>query len=86
MSAASAPNATAARSTQDRVRLTMLPLPYVVVDRHVETADSATLRLEPVERRSLPPFAPGQFTMLCVPGVGEVAISISGDPARRTGR
>jgi NAD(P)H-flavin reductase len=28
-------------------------------------------------------FAPGQFNMLYVPGVGEVAISISGDPALR---
>lgn len=55
----------------------MLPVPYVVAGRHVETADSATLLLEPVAE-VLPSFAPGQFTMLCVPGVGEVAISISG--------
>jgi NAD(P)H-flavin reductase len=55
----------------------MLPVPYSVARRHVETADSATLLLEPVAE-ALPAFEPGQFTMLCVPGVGEVAISISG--------
>jgi NAD(P)H-flavin reductase len=57
----------------------MLPVPYIVTDRHVETADSATLTLDPVDEM-LPLYAPGQFTMLCVPGVGEVAISISGAP------
>lgn len=56
----------------------MLPVPYVVVERHIETADSATLILDPVGE-VLPSFEPGQFTMMCVPGVGEVAISISGD-------
>jgi NAD(P)H-flavin reductase len=61
----------------------MLPTPYVVIDRHVETVDSATLVLDPVDG-ALPPFEPGQFTMLCVAGVGEVAISISGDPGDGT--
>lgn len=28
------------------------------------------------------PFAPGQFDMLCAPGVGEAAISVSSDPAQ----
>ena len=55
----------------------MLPVPYAVAERHVETVDSATLVLDPVNE-VLPRFEPGQFTMLCVPGVGEVAISISG--------
>jgi NAD(P)H-flavin reductase len=50
----------------------------------VETADSVTLVLEPVAV-ALPPFHAGQFTMLCVPGVGEVAISISGNPAAYDG-
>ncbi|WP_368744585.1 FAD/NAD(P)-binding protein [Desertibaculum subflavum] len=40
-----------------------------------------TLEIEPAEG-SLPPFAPGQFNMLTVFGVGEVPISLSGDPAR----
>jgi len=62
----------------------MLPVPYQVVGRATETHDCATLRLEPA-RDSLPPFQPGQFTMLAVPGVGEIAISVSGDPAGQDG-
>ena len=62
----------------------MTPLPYRVVDRRVETADTATLRLEPVSV-ALPRFLPGQFTMLCRPGVGEIAVSVSGDPAAGDG-
>ena len=58
----------------------MLPVAYRVVDRRVETRDSATLLMEPVEE-ALPPFEAGQFTMLYARGVGEVAISISGDPS-----
>lgn len=54
----------------------MLPLPYRVFDRQVETHDSATLRLEPV-RVAVPPLRAGQFCMLYAPGIGEVAISIS---------
>jgi NAD(P)H-flavin reductase len=57
----------------------MLPVPFRVADRWDETGDTFTLRLDP------PPggfaFGPGQFNMLYVFGVGEVAISISGDPA-----
>ena len=55
----------------------MLPLPYRVIDREIETRDSATLRLEPVGA-AMPAVQPGQFTMLYAPGVGEVAISVSG--------
>ncbi|HET9118627.1 MAG TPA: FAD/NAD(P)-binding protein [Pseudonocardiaceae bacterium] len=58
----------------------MLPTPYQVVDRRVETHDSVTLRLEPVST-SLPRFQPGQFTMLYAHGVGEIAVSVSGDPS-----
>jgi NAD(P)H-flavin reductase len=57
----------------------MLPASYVVADRVVETADSATLVLIPADE-PLPHFKPGQFTMISVPGVGEIAVSISGDP------
>jgi NAD(P)H-flavin reductase len=63
----------------------MLPAPYRVAERVPETRDSATLVLLPAGRR-LPPFRPGQFMMLAVPGVGEVAISVSGDPAAPDGR
>lgn len=59
----------------------MLPQPYTVRDVAKETPDTFTLRLEPeiaVKRSS---FQPGQFSMLWVFGVGELPISISGDPA-----
>lgn len=62
----------------------MVPLPHRVAERRVETADSVTLVLKPLDA-ALPPFDPGQFTMLCAPGVGEVAISISGNPATYDG-
>jgi len=44
-----------------------------------ETADVATLELTPASPFA---FTAGQFNMLYVFGLGEVAISISGDPAR----
>ena len=62
----------------------MLPVPYRVASRTAETHDCVTLRLEPA-RDPLAAFQPGQFSMLAVPGVGEVAISISGDPATQDG-
>ena len=55
--------------------------PFRVVRKHRENGDTVTLALEPVEGDPLP-FAPGQFTMVYAFGVGEVPISISGDPAR----
>jgi NAD(P)H-flavin reductase len=45
-----------------------------------ETYDTFTVELEPANGRRELPFAPGQFNMLYVFGVGEVPISISGDP------
>ena len=45
-----------------------------------ELADTVTLELEP-PRGVQPSFAPGQFNMLYAFGVGEAAISVSGDPA-----
>jgi NAD(P)H-flavin reductase len=45
-----------------------------------ETHDTFTLTLEPGDGKPLPAFAPGQFSMLSVLGVGELPISISGDP------
>lgn len=58
----------------------MLPVPYRLAGRTVETHDSATLVLEPAAE-PIPRFAAGQFTMVCAPGVGEIAISVSGDPS-----
>jgi NAD(P)H-flavin reductase len=45
-----------------------------------ETGDTFTLTLDPPDGAF--PFAPGQFNMLYRFGVGEVPLSISGDPAR----
>ena len=58
----------------------MAPVPYRVRSRTVENADSVTLCLEPVEF-ALPVPAPGEFSMLHAFGVGEIAISVSGDPS-----
>ena len=57
----------------------MLPRPFRVVEVRPDTADTVTMWLEPVDGRPLA-FAAGQFTMLHAFGVGEVPISISGDP------
>ena len=56
----------------------MLPRPARVLRRIPETTDIVTLELE-VEGGPLK-FAPGQFTMVYLPGIGEVPLSITGDP------
>ena len=57
----------------------MAPIPCRVLGRWQETYDTVSLALDP------PPgwrgFRPGQFNMLYAFGIGESAISISGDPA-----
>ena len=58
----------------------MLPLSARVRHRHHEVGDIFTLDLD-LDGAPLPAFVPGQFNMLSVPGVGEVPISMSGDPA-----
>ena len=60
------------------------PLRYWVVANRTETSDTATLTLR-AEDLPIREFLPGQFTMLSVFGVGEVPISISGDPAADDG-
>jgi len=60
----------------------MLPLIYRVEKRVRETADTFTLMLRPETDPAGFSFAPGQFNMLTAFGVGEVPISISGDPGR----
>jgi NAD(P)H-flavin reductase len=62
----------------------MVPQVMRVAMRRQDAPDVFTLRLEP-QGDSLPPFAPGQFNMLTAFGVGESAISVSGDPAKGTG-
>lgn len=52
-----------------------------VLRRRREMAGVVTLDIA-LEDGETPPFAPGQFDMLTVFGVGEVPISFSGDPGR----
>ncbi|HXY16447.1 MAG TPA: FAD/NAD(P)-binding protein [Terriglobales bacterium] len=59
----------------------MLPQPFVVHEVSKETPDTFTLRLDPEDTIKASAFQPGQFSMLWVFGVGELPISISGDPA-----
>lgn len=57
----------------------MTPAPARVLSSRRESHDTVTLTLEDAAGR---PFRPGQFNMLYAFGVGEVAISMSGDPAK----
>lgn len=60
-----------------------LPQPWRVERRRRELIGAVTLELAPLTG-ARPDFAPGQFNMLYVFGVGEVAISLSGDAERGT--
>jgi NAD(P)H-flavin reductase len=62
----------------------MLPRVARVRKRRRDLADVWTLNLEMEDGEPLK-FAPGQFNMLTVFGVGEIPISISGDPAQDGG-
>ncbi|RPH96409.1 Ni/Fe hydrogenase subunit gamma [candidate division KSB1 bacterium] len=64
------------------VREQMTPLPFRVKRTVQETHDTFTLELEPAGGKSNFAFAAGQFNMLYAFGVGEVPISISGDPGK----
>jgi NAD(P)H-flavin reductase len=57
----------------------MMPRPFKLVDKTWETPDTATLVFEDHERLGTP-FQPGQFMMVYVFGVGEVPISLAGNP------
>jgi NAD(P)H-flavin reductase len=57
----------------------LVPQPWRVRAAWPEIAGTTTLELEPVSGAGMA-VAPGQFTMLSVFGVGEAAISVSGDP------
>jgi NAD(P)H-flavin reductase len=58
----------------------LLPRPFRVVTRRQDTADTVTLGLRNLDGEPLR-FAPGAFTMVEAFAVGEVPLSISGDPA-----
>ncbi|WP_042300823.1 FAD/NAD(P)-binding protein [Paraburkholderia kururiensis] len=72
-------SATLAPSTCDAFD-PFVPQAYRVAARHKELPDVVTLELQPLAG-ARPAFAPGQFNMLYAFGVGEAAISMSGDPA-----
>jgi NAD(P)H-flavin reductase len=61
-----------------------VPWVYRVDSVRRELGDTVTLELMPLTG-ARPAFAAGQFNMLYVPGVGEVAISMSGSPAESAG-
>jgi NAD(P)H-flavin reductase len=58
------------------------PLPARLARLDKETHDTFTLTLAAPDGAPLERFRPGQFNMLYVFGVGELPISISGDPER----
>ncbi|OEJ65059.1 FAD/NAD(P)-binding protein [Magnetovibrio blakemorei] len=60
----------------------MTPVPFTITKRTQDLADTFTIELEPENRSEGFVFQPGQFNMLYAFGVGEVPISISGDPAK----
>ena len=70
-----------AASARSVAESSMTPVPYRVVERRQETADTATLTLE-ARGDALPTWAPGQFTMVYAFGVGEIPISVSGGRVR----
>lgn len=59
----------------------MLPAPWRIEGVRKELADTFTLTLAPTGDCAGMEFGGGQFNMLYVFGVGEVPISISGDPS-----
>ena len=65
----------------DRIPDPMLPRPYRVLRVTHETEDTFTVVFESVNGSRETPFSAGQFNMLYIYGVGEIPISISGDPS-----
>lgn len=60
----------------------MLPQVHLLQRLHRENEDTFTLELAPAQGGTLSAFRPGQFNMVYSFGVGEVPISISGDPTK----
>ncbi len=65
----------------DYRRNSMLSRPFQIQRVKHETEDTFTIELKPVADLEEFAFQPGQFNMIYVYGVGEIPISISGDPA-----
>jgi NAD(P)H-flavin reductase len=57
----------------------MLPVQYKIKSKTLENHDTFTFELLPLDPEGNFRFLPGQFNMLYLFGMGEVAISISGD-------
>lgn len=73
----------APQDTAALARPVMEPLPVQIRSVVKETHDTFTLTVAPPPGDPVCAFEPGQFSMLYVFGVGELPISISGDPALR---
>jgi NAD(P)H-flavin reductase len=58
----------------------MLPKIYTVDKMRRQSGDTYTIEMNPADGGVPEPFSAGQFNMLYMFGVGEVPISISGDP------
>lgn len=61
----------------------LAPSPFRLQKVRRETRDTFTLEFQPIDHTSRLPFTAGQFNMLYVFGVGEVPMSITGDPANQ---
>jgi NAD(P)H-flavin reductase len=61
----------------------MAPSPFHVQKVRRETRDTFTMEFRSADGAVHSPFMPGQFNMLYVFGVGEVPMSITGDPANQ---
>jgi NAD(P)H-flavin reductase len=61
----------------------MIPELYRVKQITPEIPATFTLELEPEGTGEIPSFATGQFNMLYLFGIGEIPISISGNPTQR---
>jgi NAD(P)H-flavin reductase len=70
------------RAMMPRLSDPMTPRPFRVQRVRRETYDTFTLELKPANGADGFSFAAGQFNMLYLFGVGEVPISISGDPTK----
>lgn len=68
--------------TAEPIAHVLSPVPCRILNVEQELADTYTLEIEPPG--SDWGFLPGQYTMLYAFGIGEVPISISGDPADTT--
>ena len=66
-------------STAAAIDATIVPAVVSVRSRRRETRDTWTLAVEAGDFA----FAPGQFNMLYAFGIGEIPVSVSGDPGKR---